>query len=234
MKFLLLILISYSCLADRTNWIEEQLQDSKTRAEALTIAGNNSGNLSNLPASLTNGLFNSSALGGQLSSVLGNFGGGQNQLMQIAPLLQGISNILNLLQILFGGQSIANTATNNSQLLAQNAEGLSTTDDAGPNQCARGVRLILERLGIASPTGIGSAKDWEPWLQNSSSYGKVPVSSVSQAPIGSIVVFNTGEHGHIAIVGLDSNGNRIYVSDKGRYTYEETRSGFTGVAYVPL
>lgn len=127
--------------------------------------------------------------------------------------------------------SMAGTAP--AQLLAQRALGLSANDAAGPGYCAMGVRLTLESLGIPAPSGLATAREWDPWLQSSSSFNKIPVSSPSQAPLGSIVVFNTGESGHIAIVGQDAAGNRVYVSDKGRYNYEDTRSGFTGYAYVP-
>ena len=131
------------------------------------------------------------------------------------------------------GVNAGTAPTATAQKLADNAYALSQNDAAGPNQCAMGVRLTLESLGIASPTGLGSAYMYDNWLSNSSAYEKVAVGNPSQAPLGSIIVFNGGEYGHVAIVSHDNSGNRIYVSDKGRYDYENTRQGFTGYAYVP-
>jgi hypothetical protein len=113
------------------------------------------------------------------------------------------------------------------------------TDNAGSTYCGRGVYNILSEQGYNVIPGNG-----EDWNENLASLGweKVKISSPSQAPIGSVLVYedsngtNGGgaQWGHVEVVSEDPNGNRVYLAGTRSYNPGGTvPQNWDGYAWLP-
>lgn len=91
------------------------------------------------------------------------------------------------------------------------------TDNAGPNYCGRGVYNILSSQGHSVIPGNG-----QDWNENLASLGwsRVKISDPSQAPIGSVLVYESSggtngggaQWGHVEVVSRSPSGGRTYLA----------------------
>lgn len=113
------------------------------------------------------------------------------------------------------------------------------SDDAGSNQCGRGVANILEDQGHTVTRGHGHT-----WNENLEARGweKVSISDPSEAPIGSVLVYehsgiNNGrgaQYGHVEIVSQNPAGGRSYISGgSSPRPGGSVRQNWDGYAWLP-
>lgn len=109
--------------------------------------------------------------------------------------------------------------------------GLATR---GSGMCYRGVKFCLKNAGlydkkylneyVGSPFINGDGTKCSSYRQMESAkcahaplmnigMKKLDIKSAKLAPVGSILVYGGGPHGHIEIVGEDANGQKKYYSD---------------------
>ena len=131
-----------------------------------------------------------------------------------------------------------------SSLVAAAVE--SATDNIGSGWCGRGMLSVLRSVGLGSGLQGGDGQDWEKILSHA---GWRPVSCTAphKAPLGSVLVYlgdarvgkrlrgtPGGYHGHVEMVALNPNGQRLYVSDCARVAPGGTvRDNFTCRAWLP-
>lgn len=112
-------------------------------------------------------------------------------------------------------------------------------DNAGTYQCGKGVANILEEQGHTVTRGDGHT-----WNENLEALGwqKVPISDPSQAPIGSVLVYehsggNNGkgaQYGHVEIASLSPSGQRTYISGGSNpRPGGSVRQNWDGYAWLP-
>jgi type VI secretion system secreted protein VgrG len=110
---------------------------------------------------------------------------------------------------------------------SQAALRTAARDNAGRNQCAKGVANVLEAQGF--PVQRGHATGWHETLPKKG-WVKVEGLTPQTAPEGAVVVYRSdealgkrarnqggGKYGHVEIVAKDAEGKRVYISDKARW-----------------
>lgn len=121
------------------------------------------------------------------------------------------------------------------------AISLSESDNAAGGYCARGVANIAEAQGLGNFRGM-NAHDF-PTAMASQGWVKLEGYNASNAPVGSILTFNSdvrmgnaarnsggGTYGHVEFVGTDSSGSRTYISDTARSNWGgSVADNFSGV-----
>ena len=122
----------------------------------------------------------------------------------------------------------------------------SATDHIGSGWCGRGMLSILKNAGLGRGLAGGNGQDWESILSRAG-WKPVRCSSPQRAPLGSVLVYlgdarvgkfprgtPGGNFGHVEMVALGRNGERLYVSDNPRVMPGGTvRDNFTGRAWMP-
>jgi len=124
---------------------------------------------------------------------------------------------------------------------------VAKTDHVGAGWCGRGVRHVLNEIGLGAGLKGANGHDWE---QNLADAGWKPlrVDSPGRAPLGSVLVYSSdvrilgrnargtagGRYGHVEFVAKDASGGRVYVADHVRGRPGGTvLDNFTGRAWLP-
>ena len=98
------------------------------------------------------------------------------------------------------------------------------SDDAKVGYCALGTKNILRGMGYRSPSG--NAEDWDEQLRNPrSGYTLLRGVNPRNAPEGALLFYDSddgngraarnesgGKFGHVEVVGMGANGERLYLS----------------------
>lgn len=112
-------------------------------------------------------------------------------------------------------------------------------DNAGTYECGKGVANILEEQGHTVTRGHGHT--WNESLE-ARGWQKVPISDPSQAPIGSVLVYehsgiNNGkgaQYGHVEIASVSPSGQRTYISGtSSSRPGGSVRQNWDGYAWLP-
>lgn len=122
----------------------------------------------------------------------------------------------------------------------------SANDNIGSGWCGRGMLSILRNAGLGAGLQGNNGQDWEKNLLQAG-WKPIPCSSPMKAPLGSVLVYvgdarvgkrprgtPGGYFGHVEMVALGREGQRLYVSDSPRPLPGGTvRDNFTGRAWLP-
>jgi peptidoglycan hydrolase-like protein with peptidoglycan-binding domain len=124
-----------------------------------------------------------------------------------------------------GGGGAAGTSRFDTERALRKARG----DNAGANQCAKGVANVLEDQHF--PCRRDNACEWWKhlpalgWERTSHSPESAPAGAVlvykNNPQVGKPIVKPHGgqRYGHVEVVGIDQHGSRWYISDKARHSW---------------
>jgi hypothetical protein len=122
----------------------------------------------------------------------------------------------------------------------------SATDNIGSGWCGRGMLSILKSAGLGKGLAGGNGQDWELILSHAG-WKPIRCTFPQRAPLGSVLVYlgdarigkpvrgtPGGNFGHVEMVALRRDGQRLYVSDSARLAPGGTvPDNFTGRAWIP-
>jgi hypothetical protein len=119
-------------------------------------------------------------------------------------------------------------------------------DDISSGWCGRGILSLLRSAGLGNHLQAGNGQDWEKILMQAG-WKPIACNIPEKAPLGSVLVYSGdsrlgkvprgtpgGYFGHVEMVALSKQGNRLYVSDSPRARPGGTvRDNFTKRAWMP-
>jgi len=164
----------------------------------------------------------------------------------VSPLRSSptVSSSLSAAPTVTAAQPIGGPVMNRATLMAAATE--SAVDNISSGWCGRGMLSVLQSVGFGKGLQGGNGQDWETILSKA---GWRPVRCMTpfQAPLGSVLVYlgdarvgkrirgtPGGYFGHVEMVALDRNGQRLYVSDCPRtHPGGSVYDNFTGRAWLP-
>lgn len=141
-------------------------------------------------------------------------------------------------------QGIAGSLLSRPALMEIAAE--SASDNIGSGWCGRGIFSLLKKAGLGNRLQPGNGQEWEKILAQAG-WKCVPCVTPYKAPLGSVLVYMSdtrmgkrnrgtpgGYYGHVEMVALGFNGQRLYVADSPRIKPGgSVPDNFTGRAWLP-